>query len=195
MVNAQADQSLRQAFKRLVNPGMVLLWRLGLGAWCNAWPTVGGRILVLAHTGRKTGRRRLTPINYAIVNGELYGLAGFGETSDWYRNVKAKPQIELWLPDGWWAGTVEDVSEDERRGQLMRAVLFASGFAAPLFGVDPRRLTDEQIAATTKDYRLLRFHQTEARTGPHGPGDLAWVWPVTTLFLLIALWRRVMRAA
>lgn len=195
MVNAQAEESLRQAFKRLVNPGMVWLWRLGLGAWCNAWPTLGGRILVLTHTGRKTGLRRQTPINYAIVNGEIYGLAGFGEASDWYRNVKANPHVELWLPDGWWAGTVEDISDDERRGQLMRHVLLSSGFAAPLFGVDPYRLTDEQIDRATQPYRLLRLRRTEARTGPNGPGDLAWVWPVTTFVLLAMLWRRVTKRA
>ena len=65
---------------------------------------LSGQIMVLTHTGRKSGLRRRTPVNYALVDGEVYCTAGFGQISDWYRNILANPQVEVWLPDGWWAG-------------------------------------------------------------------------------------------
>jgi deazaflavin-dependent oxidoreductase (nitroreductase family) len=157
----------------------------------NGWPAVGGRILVLTHTGRKSGLKRRTPVNYAVVDGELYCTAGFGRLSDWYRNITADPQVEIWLPDSWWTATIEDIGDSEKRLSLMRQVLLGSGLVAPMLGLDPRKLTDEELDAATAKYRLLHIRRREARTGPGGPGDLAWIWPLSTfILLLLALLRR-----
>ncbi|MBI4772127.1 MAG: nitroreductase family deazaflavin-dependent oxidoreductase [Chloroflexi bacterium] len=189
-MNPRTEELLRQAFKRF-NHFMLALWRLGLGPWVNSWPAVGGRIMVLTHTGRKTGRRRHTPVNYTLVDGELYCTAGFGPVSDWYRNLRADPNVEVWLPQGWWAGVAEDVSESPARLALMRAVLIASGFAVCAAGIDPRNLPDEELERVTAPYRLIHIRRTGARTGPGGPGDLAWVWPLATMILLpLVLFRR-----
>jgi deazaflavin-dependent oxidoreductase (nitroreductase family) len=177
------QDQLRQSFKQF-NRFMVGLWRLGLGPWVNLWPEVGGRIMVIRHTGRKTGMARYTPVNYTIADGEIYCTAGFGNISDWYRNILAHPEVEVWLPDGWWAGLAQDVSETGTRIPLLRQVLIASGFAARAAGLDPISMTNEQLEAATADYRLVRIQRTEARTGPGGPGDLAWVWPLATMILL-----------
>jgi deazaflavin-dependent oxidoreductase (nitroreductase family) len=179
----QLEQTLRQGFKRF-NPFMVALFRLGLAPFVNAWPAVGGRILVLAHRGRKTGRRRFTPVNYAEVRGDLYITAGFGSAADWYRNLRNDPNVEVWLPDGWWAGVAEEVSESPERLRLLRLVLIASGFAAYAAGVNPRAFDAERLNAVTASYRLVRIRRSEARTGPGGPGELAWIWPAAAMALL-----------
>ena len=70
---------------------MLLMWRFGLGTWLNVWPSVIGQIMVLTHTGRKSGLKRHTPVNYALVEGEIYCTAGYGRGSDWYRNIEANP--------------------------------------------------------------------------------------------------------
>ena len=179
------EDKLRNAFK-LFNRFMLLLWQLGLGNMVNMWPLVGGRILILTHTGRKTGLRRRTPVNYALVDGDIYCTAGFGHISDWYRNLKANPHVEVWLPDGWWFGIAEDVSESPNRLPLLRAVLIASGFAAYAAEVNPRALSDDDLAEKTADYCLIKIHRTKACTGSDGPGQWAWIWPLLT-FLLIPL--------
>ena len=190
ILDPQFEAKLRLYFKR-GNPLMLGLWRLGLGQWLNAWPEYGGRIMVLTQTGRKTGRRHRTPLNYALVDGEAYCLAGFGSIADWYRNVMKNPQVEVWFPDGWWAGTAEDVSDSEARLGILREVIIASGFAGRIFGFDAQKMTDEELDAATTKYRLLHIKRTEARTGAGGPGDLAWVWPLATMILLpMALSRR-----
>ncbi len=190
-IDPATEEKLRQGFKYF-NRFMLLMWRLGLGPWVNFWPEVGGRIMVITHTGRKSGLKRQTPVNYAIIDGDIYCTAGFGGGSDWYLNIMADPEVEVWLPDGWWSGVAEDISEDERRLSLLRQVLIAGGFAAPLFGgINPTTATDDELAAETADYRLIRIRRTEARTGPGGPGDLSWVWPLAAMILLpMMLFRR-----
>ena len=180
----QLEEKLRQGFKYL-NCFMLIMWRLGLGNWLNAWPQVLGRYMVVTHTGRKSGRPRRTPVNYASVANEIYCTAGFGPASDWYRNIKANPQVEVWLPEGWWNGVAEEVVDPSVRFSLLRQVLIGSGFAARAFGLDPVTMLDDELASKTSKYPLIHIKRLAARTGPGGPGDLAWVWPIATTFLLL----------
>jgi len=190
-ISSQTNQAYRQTFKRF-NRLMLWLWRLGFRRWINAWPGVGGRIMVIIHIGRKSGLRRQTPVNYASLFGDLYCTAGFGHVSDWYRNILVNPNVEVWLPDGWWTGIAEDISDDERRVSLLRGVIIASGFAGPMFGVNPHTMSDHELAAATKEYRLIRIQLTQRLSGPGGPGDLAWVWiPVSVAMALIVLLPRL----
>ena len=189
-VDPHVEENLRQGFKQF-NRFMMLMWRLGLGRWVNAWPEVGGRFMVITHTGRKTGIKRQTPLNYTMADGEIYCTAGFGSKSDWYRNIVANPEVEIWLPDGWWAGVAEEVTDAQVRMPLLRQVLIDSGFAARAAGIDPVTKTNEELDAVTSDYRLIHIRRTKACTGRGGPGDLAWVWPLATLILLpLVLFRR-----
>jgi deazaflavin-dependent oxidoreductase (nitroreductase family) len=180
---SSSDERFRQMFK-IGNRFMVLLFRLGLGNWGNRPET--SQVMVLVHRGRKSGLLRKTPVNYAVVDDVIYCTAAFGQRADWYRNVLADPHVQVWLPDGWYAGEAEEVPDDDaQRNALMRQVLIASGFAAPLFaGVNPKTASDAQLAEISASYRLIRIYPTEACTGPGGPGDLAWIWPLSSAVLL-----------
>ena len=147
-LNPDTENTLRQVFKRF-NPFMVGLFRLGLGWMVNFWPAVGGRIMVITHTGRKSGLRRRTPVNYAPIDGDLYCTAGFGAASDWYRNILANPEVEVWLPGDWRRGRAEDISQDPRRIPLLRQVIIASGVVGPLFGVNPHKMDDAAFDQVT----------------------------------------------
>lgn len=183
-VDPNLEEKLRQGFKQL-NKFMLLMWRLGLGRWINFWPEGTGRIMVITHTGRKTGLKRQTPVNYALVDGDIYCTAGFGQISDWYRNIMANPTVEVWLPDGWWEAVAEDVTDDEEVFlPALRQVIIASGFAGRAAGLDAVKMSDYELREAAQGYRLIRIRPTMARTGPGGPGDLAWVWPLVTMLLL-----------
>ncbi len=186
MASDSSTRRLRIAFGYL-NRFMIALWRLGLGGWVNAWPAVGGRVMVLVNIGRRTGIRRRTPLNYASMDGDIYCISGFGRISDWYKNVLENPHVEIWLPDGWWAGVVTDVSDAESRLIVLRQVLIASGFASYLAGIWPRSISDAELDRATADYRVLRIERTRSLATPGGPGDLVWIWPIATLALLVLM--------
>ena len=152
----QQLNALRRIFHAM-NPFMVFMLKIGLGWTMNIMPSVSGRIMVIKHRGRKSGKEYLTPVNYAVVDGEIYCTAGFGSISDWYRNMLANPDIVLWLPEGKRKARAEDVSDSPNRLFLLRQVIIASGFAGPLFGINPKKLNDVQLDALSKEYRLVHF--------------------------------------
>lgn len=68
----------------------IWLYRLRLG-----WLT-GGRLMLLRHTGRVTGRERLALIE--VVQRDMDGYvaaSGFGTRADWYRNIGKTPEVTL----------------------------------------------------------------------------------------------------
>lgn len=188
------EEYLRQIF-RYMNKGMVLFWRLGMEPLIHLWPEVGGRIMVITHTGRKSALRRQTPVNYALIDDDVYCVAGFGSVSDWYRNILAHPQVEVWLPQGWWAGEAVQADEHPDRLVIIRQALINSGFAAHVFGgINPKRASDAELEALVRDYRLVRIRREQARTGAGGPADLVWVWPALAhILLLVWLFKRTGR--
>lgn len=156
----QQMDTLRKIF-HFLNRFMVWMWKMGWGRAINVWPAGFGRIMVIKHRGRKSGKEYLTPVNYALVDGVLYCTAGFGSVSDWYRNMQAYPRVELWLPEGKRLYCAEDISDSSNRLFLLRQVIIASGFAGPLFGINPRKLKDDQLESISKEYRLVRFYPEE----------------------------------
>lgn len=181
--NPQALALLRQTFKRM-NRLVLLQWRLGLGPVMNLWPEGLGAYLVIVHTGRKTGKKRFTPVNFAEVKGEVYCTAGFGSESHWYKNIMANPNVEIWLPTSRWHVVAEDVTDTPGALHKLRQVLINSGFVAPLLGLRPHDMNEDELAAETSDYRLIHFRRVSPAVGPGGPGELGWVWPLAALALL-----------
>jgi hypothetical protein len=83
-------RGLRNAFRVLNRYFMVPLFRSGLGAWVvSPW---AGYIMVLTTIGHKSGQPRHTPVNYALVDGDVCCLAGFGSAAHWARNLAAAPE-------------------------------------------------------------------------------------------------------
>ncbi len=171
-------QYLRPVFARMNRVLMIPMWRLGMGRILNAWPAVGGRILVLAHRGRRSGTRYLAPLNYAAVGDDLYVTAGFGPRTDWYRNVLAEPDVTVWLPGGRWYAEVTDVTDSPDRIDLLREVLVGSGAVAPMLGIHPATMSDDELDAACPDYQVLRITPYARVRGPEGRADLVWVWAV-----------------
>ena len=177
-------ETMRRVFNRM-NRGMVFLWRFGFGWMMDLWPAVFGRLMVIEHVGRRSGRPYRTPVNFTPSDGHVYCLAAFGERTDWYRNLLAQTQAAVWLPDGRWTATASDVTDDPRRLELTRQVLKDSGLAAPLFGLHPRRMSDAELLAATAAYRLVRISPDRPAPRWDGPGDLVWVWPIVGVALIL----------
>ncbi|MBZ0301678.1 MAG: nitroreductase family deazaflavin-dependent oxidoreductase [Anaerolineae bacterium] len=81
----------------------LVLWRMGLG-WM-----LPRQLLVLAATGRKSGLPRYTMIEYFNIDGTLHMVSGWGERSQWVKNIVADPVV-----------TVESVNEGVIQGRAHR---------------------------------------------------------------------------
>ncbi len=174
---------LRRMFQ-FFNRFMLLMWRLDMAWWFTVAPRYTGNIMVLNHTGRKSGLPRRTPLNYALVNGELYCTSGFGAISHWYQNIIETPRVEVWLPDGRWVGTAEDISQQANALELLRQVLIGSGFAAFAAGINPYKISDAELSIIARDYRVIYIRRAETVTSAKRHDDLHWVWQVATFMLL-----------
>jgi deazaflavin-dependent oxidoreductase (nitroreductase family) len=56
---------------------------------------IGKFILLLTHTGRKSGTHYVTPLQYEITEGAYCVGAGRGQKADWYRNILADPHVHV----------------------------------------------------------------------------------------------------
>ena len=84
------------------------LYALGLG------PLVGRLILLLTTTGRKTGLRRVTALQYEEVDGTYLLGSSRGLRADWVRNLIANPRVEIHVRSRRFVGLAKVVSDPER---------------------------------------------------------------------------------
>jgi deazaflavin-dependent oxidoreductase (nitroreductase family) len=159
------------------------MFRLGLGFFFGNPLT--SYVMVLKTVGRKTGRQRYSPVNYAIQDGRIYCLSGFRQSADWYRNLRNHPDVEVILPAGALAGMTCEVSDPAVRGTVIRKVLKNAGFAGFLEGYNPFRISDEQLALKTADMPLICIQPTGMGSGAGDPGGWAWVWTPVSILLLV----------
>jgi deazaflavin-dependent oxidoreductase (nitroreductase family) len=143
-------------------------------------------MMVLKTIGRKSGKTRYSPVNYAILNGNIYCMAGWGQIADWYRNLTSTPMVEVILPGRALAGSAEEVTQSPERITALRKVLIAGGFAGFMLGVNPYTVSDERLAEKTKEIPLIRIRPCGIGSGASDPGGWLWI-PVVILMVLLAL--------
>ncbi len=167
------------------------LLRAGLGPWIGT--PIGGYLLLLRARGRTSGVVRETPLSYLVAEGAAWVCAGFGPTTQWYRNILADPTVEIVLPGRTIAGIAEEVTDPEVRRRMMPALVRAVGMPGALGGLDPWRATHEQIVEAYGWVPLIRLRPVEdpLAAGPDDPGGTAWIWRqavVLGLSVVLARW-------
>lgn len=170
---------------------MVPAFRLGLGPFMGNPFT--GYIMVLKTVGRKTGKARYAPVNYAILNGHVYCLAGFGAASQWYRNLRTQPRIELILPGGALAGTTEEVTDPIETLHVMRQVLKNAGFAGFFLGVNPFTASDDVLRRKARGIPVVRIRPIGPGNGAADPGGWLWVSATVCTLAVVGIIRLMMR--
>ena len=85
------------------------LYDLGLG-WL-----FGRRFVRLTHVGRRSGRYYRTMLEVLAVrpDGEVVVIAGLGASSDWFRNIQARPGVEIALAQQRFRPAHRVLGEDE----------------------------------------------------------------------------------
>lgn len=165
----------RVAFKYANTFIMVPLLRTGLGRLIGG--PASGYFLLLRTTGRKSGLPRETPLNYAIDEGAVVCLAGFGEQAHWLKNIQSDPNVRVRLPDRVLDGLATRVADRAEARRLAVAVARNCGFA--LVFEHPRCLlmSDAELAAHLDGRPVVRIQPVDGpiEPGPFDPGGKGWL--------------------
>src|SRR5215217_3351417 len=138
----------------------IYLYRLNLGG------LFGYRGLLLIHRGRRSGLLRetvLEVVRYTPATKESVVLSAWGESADWYRNIKVSPAIEVWtggeryVPEQRFIAPEENyaVIADYKRRHPLAFWVFGRVFGYPLNGTEVAR---REFA---KSLRLVAFRPKE----------------------------------
>ncbi len=103
----QMHPSSRRLLRMLKTPPRIL-YALGLG------PLVGRIILLLTTTGRVTGVKRVTPLQYEELDGRYYIGSMRGAQADWFRNIVADPNVHVRVRSMQFKGVAEAVTDIQR---------------------------------------------------------------------------------
>lgn len=113
--------------KYALNPPLKLLGAAGL------LPPI---YAVIETTGRRSGKRRRTPVAN-VKHGDVFWIvAGNGRRTDYVRNLQANPVVRIRIGRRWYQGTAKvlDVDDVEQRLRTMRRV---NSIASRLTATDP----------------------------------------------------------
>lgn len=123
----------------------IQLYRLGLG-WL-----LGGRFLRLTHIGRRSGQPREVVIEViGREDGCFLACSGFGATADWYRNVRARPQVRIQVGRRRMRAVAEPLSAEEG-GEVMATYAVLHPRAAKKL----TRFMGFEVDGSAEDYRAV----------------------------------------
>lgn len=124
-----------------------IAYALGLGR------LIGRFVLLLTTTGRVTGRKRVTPLQFQEIDGLIHIGSARGTKADWYRNIEVDPRVEVRVREKRFKGRGETVTDVDRIADFLEHSLRARpGFMRTLMQIvglssDPTREQLETYAA------------------------------------------------
>jgi F420H(2)-dependent quinone reductase len=147
----------------VVPPKSSLLWRVfnnSVKGHTAVFRLTGGRIggraygapiLLLHHTGAKSGKRRISPLLYLPDGDRMVIVAskgGYTKHPGWFHNLKANPDTQVELPrEGKVAVRAREASREEREELWPRVVELYEGYDAY------QRSTSREIPIVVLDRR------------------------------------------
>src|SRR3972149_12205956 len=125
------------------------LYAIGLG------PLIGRIILLLTTTGRRSGKKRVTPLQYEMIGNDFYLGSARGTKSDWVRNIQLNPQVEVRVGAKYFHGTAEVITDPSKFADFMEVRLERHPFMIGLImekahGL-PRPPTRKQLEGLAKE--------------------------------------------
>jgi len=132
------------------------LYAIGLGS------LIGGFVLLLITTGRKSGLKRVTPLQYEKIGEDYYLGAARGLNADWVRNIQSNPQVELRVGVKHVQGTAEIITDPPRFADFLEVRLERHprliGLIMEKAHGLPKRPSREQLEGLAKGESLVVIH-------------------------------------
>ncbi len=138
--------------KKVFNPAVAVLTRLGVSVW-------GSRVLRVR--GRKSGEWHATPVNLLTHDGQQYLVAPRGHTQ-WVRNIRISGAGELLLGGRAQPIKVVEIADDKKvpilRGYLKRWQFEVGMFFGGVSAASP----DEELRRIAPDHPVFRIEKAGA---------------------------------
>jgi deazaflavin-dependent oxidoreductase (nitroreductase family) len=136
-----------------------VLYAIGLG------PLIGRIILLLTTTGRRSGMKRVTPLQYELIGDDYYVGAARGTKADWVRNIQNNPQVEVRVGAKYFLGTAEVVTDPSKFADFLEIRLERHprmiGLIMEKAHGLPRRPSREQLEELAKTGAFVILHPTK----------------------------------
>jgi deazaflavin-dependent oxidoreductase (nitroreductase family) len=185
ITRGKMDHTLRRFFNLLNKYFMVPVFKMGLGPFVGN--PISGYIMVLKTIGRKSELVRYAPVNYAILDGNVYCLSGLGKIAHWYKNLTANPQIEIIMPSGTVSGNAVTVTDADQRLSIMRQILKNSGFASFMAGINAFTISGEDLREKGKEMIVIGITPNGIYSGAVDPGGWLWVWLIVATIVALVI--------
>ncbi len=147
-------------------------WETGLGPVLNAKPAVFGQQAVIYFPGR-SGK---FPLPYTESEGRVLLALTDDELAKICSLLLQSPGVEIWMKDGWYAGTARLLSPEEQTEAETKVS------AEQFFGESGNLLGKRR----QKNCHLIEVTRSAPCTGSSGPGSKAWIWPLAFFLLLFS---------
>jgi len=151
MDRVEVSRTILKAISRLY---MLPWFRVIGGPRSTRW---GGSLCVLRTRGRRTGRIRQVPLDYAPAGDGIYVLAGLGDRTHWLSNLRADPHVEVQFGRRVLPGIAREVTTPAEWLVAVRSVLCHCGFVGYCYGFSPFRVSDARLARATRGVRAVRI--------------------------------------
>lgn len=142
--------------------------RSGLGVLLGTPAT--GSMLVLRTRGRRSGLVREAPLGYAVHDGRVVVVAGYGRTCSWFVNALADPQVEVLLPGARLAGTAAELTDPGERDAAFVTAITAMGVVGRATVGDLTTASPERVRELATAFPVLAVTPTAVLPGPFDPG-------------------------
>ena len=133
-----------------------LLYAIGLG------PLIGRIILLLTTTGRRSGKKRVTPLQYELIGSDYYLGAARGLQADWVRNIQSDPHVNIRVGGKQVQGIAEIVTDVSRFADFLEVRLERHprmiGLIMEKAHGLPRHPSREQLEGLAKKEALVIVH-------------------------------------
>ena len=147
-----------KALLRLIHYPPQFAYAIGLG------PLIGKLVLLITTTGRKSGKPRVTPLQYEKIDGDYYLGAARGYKSDWVRNIQHNPLVKIRVKSKQFEGYAKIITDPtqiamflayryQRHPRMMTSMLQGEGLSMP-----PKRSELENYA---KNLVMVIVHPQE----------------------------------
>jgi deazaflavin-dependent oxidoreductase (nitroreductase family) len=164
----------------------LLYWRLGLKPLLVRARVF--RFLVLTTKGRKSSQARHTMLAHFVLDGRIYIGAGWGERTQWYRNILADPRVTVQARGHAFGAVARLIIDDEE----LRRLYWHGQKNCPIW-LWKRSLASWDIRDEVEDFvakkaRIPFLCLDPLSECPLPPlrGDLVWVWLVVTIAAVAA---------